>query len=190
MQTVLSFAQGLVSEFVVSDTYTRVGVVQFNSAAEVLTSLSSDAAAIDSAIAGGGPSSGGTSISDGISSALGLLSGVSPSPPPPLSEQLGCSFETDKCGWVDTRPDSWTRTSGSTPSYGTGPSGDHTTGSGYYLFTEATDRFNKLHQLESPHFSLQQDATLSFFYRHPLHQGLQRRDGLVDALEQDWRPGQ
>ena len=75
---------------------------------------------------------------------------------------IDCSFETDKCGWIDTA--NWTRTSGGTPSSYTGPSSDHTTGSGYYIYTEATSRLNKLHRLESPLFSLQQDASLSFFY--------------------------
>ena len=87
------------------------------------------------------------------------------SPPPrlcPVAELLDCSFETDKCGWIDTA--NWTRTSGGTPSSYTGPSSDHTTGSGYYIYKEATSRLNKLHRLESPLFSLQQDASLFFFY--------------------------
>ena len=96
-----------------------------------------------------------------------------PSPPPllPGMVQLGCDFEVDTCVWIDSAPDgySWTRGwftsySGGTSYSGTGPSGDHTTGSGSYLFTDASGRYNKLHQLESPLFSLQQDATLSFFY--------------------------
>ena len=84
--------------------------------------------------------------------------------------QLGCDFEVDTCAWNDTAPDGyfWTRRSGPAPySYATGPSGDHTTGSGFYLFTRAYHngaRYNKLHRLESPLFSLQQDATLSFAY--------------------------
>ena len=96
-----------------------------------------------------------------------------PPPPPPPTPllpdmvQLSCDFEVDTCIWNDhTAPDgyTWTRMSGGTPSSGTGPSGDHT-GSGYYLYTEASGKpYNKLHRLESPLFSLQQDATLSFFY--------------------------
>ncbi|EOD30226.1 hypothetical protein EMIHUDRAFT_233206 [Emiliania huxleyi CCMP1516] len=81
--------------------------------------------------------------------------------------QLSCDFEVDTCVWNDTAPDgySWTRTNGSTPSLNTGPSGNHSTGSGYYIFTEASgSRSNKLHQLKSPLFSLEQDATLSFAY--------------------------
>ena len=79
---------------------------------------------------------------------------------------ISCDFEVDTCAWTDTAPDgfSWTRRSGGTPSSSTGPSGDHTTGSGYYLYTEASVIDNNLHQLGTPLFSLQQDATLSFFY--------------------------
>ena len=97
--------------------------------------------------------------------------------------QLGCDFEVDTCVWFDTAPDgySWTRMSG-TPSGGTDPSGDHTTGTGYCVFTEASYGPNKW-ELESPLFSLQQDATLG----HPLRRRLRER--LVDALEQDWQPG-
>uniref|UniRef100_A0A7S3X5I3 MAM domain-containing protein n=1 Tax=Emiliania huxleyi TaxID=2903 RepID=A0A7S3X5I3_EMIHU len=89
-----------------------------------------------------------------------------PSLPPLLPDMISCDFEVDNCAWIDTAPDgySWTRMSGGTPSSDTGPSGDHTTGSGSYLYTEASGRSNKLHQLESPLFSLQQAATLSFFY--------------------------
>jgi len=79
--------------------------------------------------------------------------------------QLSCDFEVDTCAWTDTAPDgySWTRTNGGTPSYSTGPGSGHS-GSGSYLFTEASGRTNTPHQLESPLFSLQQAATLSFSY--------------------------
>ena len=78
MATVLSFAQDVASDFEIGPGLTRVGVVQFNSDAEVLIRLSSSASAIDGAISGGGPSSGGTSISDGIDRAMELLGGARP----------------------------------------------------------------------------------------------------------------
>ena len=83
---------------------------------------------------------------------VGRVAASPPLPPPQLPGmvQLGCDFEVDTCACSDTAQDwyFWTRTSGGTPSYGTGPSGDHTTGSGYYLYTEASYGGNdKLHQL-------------------------------------------
>ena len=74
MNTVLGFALDVVGQFEVGPSLTRVGVVQFNGDAEVLLGLSADVSAIDSAITGGGPSYGYTSISDGVTAGLGLLS--------------------------------------------------------------------------------------------------------------------
>ncbi|EOD21190.1 hypothetical protein EMIHUDRAFT_241515, partial [Emiliania huxleyi CCMP1516] len=98
---------------------------------------------------------------------LPAAAALPPPPSPPLLPdmvQLGCDFEVDTCVWTDPTPDgySWTRTRGSTPTAYTGPSGDHTTGSGYYVYTEAEPW--TFYRLKSPPFSLQQDATLSFFY--------------------------
>ena len=73
MPTLLSFARDLVSDFDIGPTTTRVGLVQFNSDAQLLLALSSSESDIDSAISRGGPAGGGTSISDGITRALGLL---------------------------------------------------------------------------------------------------------------------
>jgi hypothetical protein len=53
---------------------------------------------------------------------------------------LDCDFETDFCSW-ETKGFAdfeWTRTSSKTPSLDTGPLGDHTTGSGYYVYIEAS----------------------------------------------------
>ena len=126
-----------------------------------------------------------------------LLCPTPPVTPPPLSapstpiaQQLTCDFERGTCGWKDTAPWTtrtssypWTRTSGGTPSIFTGPSGDHTTGSGYYLYTEASGIHSKVHRLESPHFSLQQDATLSFYYHMHDDTGLNMGTLSVEAFE-------
>ncbi|XP_030581933.1 MAM and LDL-receptor class A domain-containing protein 1-like [Archocentrus centrarchus] len=60
---------------------------------------------------------------------------------PPLHPvcQLLCNFEQDLCQWNQMPTDAfdWTRQSGSTPTMNTGPSSDHTTGDGHYLYIEA-----------------------------------------------------
>ncbi|XP_078245130.1 MAM domain-containing protein 2-like [Pogona vitticeps] len=51
---------------------------------------------------------------------------------------FSCSFDVDFCSWTQSATSSfeWTRHKGSTPSVTTGPSYDHTTGDGYYIYTE------------------------------------------------------
>ena len=53
-----------------------------------------------------------------------------------------CTFEKNQCGWVNTVKDNfdWQRKQGRTPSFGTGPSVDHTTGTnlGYYMYIETS----------------------------------------------------
>ncbi|XP_051260918.1 zonadhesin-like isoform X2 [Dicentrarchus labrax] len=60
-------------------------------------------------------------------------------PPPHPVCQLNCNFEQDLCQWSNILTDvfDWTRNSGSTPTMMTGPSSDHTTGDGHYLYIEA-----------------------------------------------------
>ncbi|XP_022096405.1 MAM and LDL-receptor class A domain-containing protein 1-like [Acanthaster planci] len=55
---------------------------------------------------------------------------------------VSCDFETPLCSWNDDPSGDflWTRKRGSTPSSGTGPSGDHTTGNGYYVYIESSGR--------------------------------------------------
>ncbi|XP_078692072.1 MAM and LDL-receptor class A domain-containing protein 1-like [Branchiostoma floridae x Branchiostoma belcheri] len=58
-----------------------------------------------------------------------------------LSIQQGdCDFDTNVCGFQqDSRDDfDWTRQQGETATDNTGPSYDHTTGSGYYMFIETS----------------------------------------------------
>jgi len=50
-----------------------------------------------------------------------------------------CTFDSDDCGMTplpSTKP--WLRLSGSTESIGTGPVSDHTSGTGYYAYTESS----------------------------------------------------
>lgn len=45
---------------------------------------------------------------------------------------INCNFESDLCTWTQDAKDqfNWKRQTGSTGSFGTGPSVDHTTGTG------------------------------------------------------------
>ena len=55
-----------------------------------------------------------------------------PTPPVGSSHPGDCDFDKDMCLWKSaTFADlTWTRNSGQTPSYSTGPDGDHTSGLG------------------------------------------------------------
>ncbi|MBN3034643.1 MAG: hypothetical protein JW861_03600 [Bacteroidales bacterium] len=73
-------------------------------------------------------------------------------------------------GWKNGMSDDfdWTPLSGSTPSSSTGPSGDHTSGSGYYVYTEASSPNypSKRADLVTPKFDLTtlSDAQVTFWY--------------------------
>ncbi|XP_057298293.1 MAM and LDL-receptor class A domain-containing protein 2-like isoform X2 [Hydractinia symbiolongicarpus] len=61
--------------------------------------------------------------------------------PTPAPTYYTCNFTYDKCTWQDdkTANFTWTRKQGHTSSSGTGPGGDHTTGtSGWYIFIETS----------------------------------------------------
>nr|XP_014344169.1 PREDICTED: MAM and LDL-receptor class A domain-containing protein 1-like [Latimeria chalumnae] len=64
-----------------------------------------------------------------------------------------CSFESNLCGWVQGATDSfdWERKVGPTDTLNTGPSEDHTTGTGYYLYIESSNprRVNDVAQFRS-----------------------------------------
>ncbi|XP_028515859.1 MAM and LDL-receptor class A domain-containing protein 1 [Exaiptasia diaphana] len=66
-----------------------------------------------------------------------------------------CNFDSlSFCGYVNEKNDNfdWTRDSSGTPSYGTGPRADHTTGYGYYIYIETSypRRANEKARLVSP----------------------------------------
>ncbi|XP_078360460.1 low choriolytic enzyme-like [Oculina patagonica] len=63
-----------------------------------------------------------------------------PTVTPPSSTSFSCDFDKDVCGFIQDKDDKfdWTRKSRATPSGGTGPSGDHTSGKGYYMYIEAS----------------------------------------------------
>ncbi|XP_019632083.1 PREDICTED: MAM and LDL-receptor class A domain-containing protein 2-like [Branchiostoma belcheri] len=56
--------------------------------------------------------------------------------------QFDCDFESGLCGWVQATDDDfdWTRNQGTTSTSNSGPSSDHTTGNGYYVYIEASNK--------------------------------------------------
>ncbi len=87
---------------------------------------------------------------------------VTSHPTAPYSYQIMSSysenFDSEHPGWEhETAPHpstSWTLQTGSTTSSATGPAGDHTTGSGYYYYTEASGNYQKNAYLLSPPIDL------------------------------------
>ncbi|KAH0624212.1 hypothetical protein JD844_007761 [Phrynosoma platyrhinos] len=62
-------------------------------------------------------------------------------PGPSSPCDFSCSFDVDFCSWTQSNTDSfdWTRHKGPTSSTNTGPSYDHTTGDGYFIYLESND---------------------------------------------------
>ncbi|XP_031666604.1 MAM and LDL-receptor class A domain-containing protein 2 [Oncorhynchus kisutch] len=59
---------------------------------------------------------------------------------PPALSAYDCSFERDLCGWMQGAEEEqdWQVKSGPTDTPNTGPAGDHTTTTGYYLYIESS----------------------------------------------------
>ncbi|XP_013397768.1 MAM and LDL-receptor class A domain-containing protein 1-like [Lingula anatina] len=82
--------------------------------------------------------------------------------------QLDCDFEANLCQWKQeptTDNFDWTRQKGTTSSRNTGPTRDHTTGGGFYVYIEATGVQNGYKaQLVSTTMSTTQTQCLQFWY--------------------------
>eukprot|EP00118_Oscarella_pearsei_P003168 m.13253 g.13253 ORF g.13253 m.13253 type:complete len:3799 (+) comp24600_c0_seq1:127-11523(+) len=91
-------------------------------------------------------------------------------PPPQPFPNHNCTFENGMCFWSNsiTNPVDWVQRRGRTPSYGTGPSDDHTlrNGNGSYIFIETSSLpVNSNIILQSPLFSSSGSACeLTFAY--------------------------
>jgi hypothetical protein len=81
---------------------------------------------------------------------------------------LDCDFESGFCSWETNglADFNWTRTSSKTTSLGTGPLGDHTTGSGYYIYIEASlpQKPDDRAWLKSPLIPATTASCLVFYY--------------------------
>ncbi|CAH1265180.1 HGF [Branchiostoma lanceolatum] len=81
---------------------------------------------------------------------------------------IDCDFDTDVCGYTNdsTADFSWNRLRGWTPQSNTGPLADHTTGSGYYMLTQATPLPNPGAKVSfsSPTIDVYTHACLRFVY--------------------------
>ncbi|KAI4880211.1 hypothetical protein NFI96_003064 [Prochilodus magdalenae] len=81
--------------------------------------------------------------------------------------RIDCDFEDGLCSWNQVLTDvfDWTRQSGSTPTLMTGPSFDHTTGSGHYIYIEGdTATHGDTARLLSDECSDPQPQCLQFWY--------------------------
>lgn len=88
-------------------------------------------------------------------------------------EESITDFSTDKYIYQFEEDDfNWTKYKGSTPSHSspddhwnaTGPSSDHTTGQGYYLYTEASNNSKKNAVIMTPFMEIDENCELSFWY--------------------------
>ncbi|XP_077146435.1 IgGFc-binding protein-like isoform X6 [Ranitomeya variabilis] len=80
---------------------------------------------------------------------------------------IGCSFDSGFCNWKQSKSDNidWIRWRGATPSELTGPSIDHTTGDGYYLYIDGEkSKYGDLARLESPADCFTGYQCLRFWY--------------------------
>ena len=55
-----------------------------------------------------------------------------------LSEDYECTFDQGTCNFFSSSDNPWIRYSGPSPSSSSGPSSDHTTGAGYYMFVNSS----------------------------------------------------
>ncbi|XP_044182256.1 MAM and LDL-receptor class A domain-containing protein 1-like isoform X1 [Acropora millepora] len=83
-------------------------------------------------------------------------------------DELDCNFDTSTCGFIQATNDDfdWTRRNGSTPSFNTGPSSDHTSESGYYMYIETSGPRvqGDLARLSTPALSFSGATCITFFY--------------------------
>ncbi|KAM6304983.1 IgGFc-binding protein [Aegotheles albertisi] len=80
---------------------------------------------------------------------------------------FNCTFDSDFCEWIlaDSSSIMWIRHKGPTPTPNTGPSSDHTTGDGYYIYLQGNDALHGfVGQLDSPVCSSEGSHCFRFWY--------------------------
>ncbi|CAB4000024.1 MAM and LDL-receptor class A domain-containing 2 [Paramuricea clavata] len=82
---------------------------------------------------------------------------------------IRCNFDSGLCKWRNVKGEDnfdWTRNQGSTGSFGTGPSTDHTTGKGYYMYIEVSGKRqgDKAWLVSSPMAAPSGTCTLRLWY--------------------------
>ncbi|XP_019641868.1 PREDICTED: cubilin-like [Branchiostoma belcheri] len=105
--------------------------------------------------------------SDSIVSRTGFsVNFTAESRPDQLADNWRCDFDEDQCDSSITAGSfQWIRYTGSTPSVFTGPSADHTNGSGFYMYTEASSGFTgATASLALPIFRSDGQYCLRWFY--------------------------
>jgi len=76
-----------------------------------------------------------------------------------------CTFDQGMCSFFNSSDHPWTRYSGPTPSSATGPSSDHTTGAGFYMYVEAsTPNFPDIGPFELEASFVNVNASSIFFW--------------------------
>ncbi|XP_075427180.1 IgGFc-binding protein-like isoform X9 [Ascaphus truei] len=87
--------------------------------------------------------------------------------PDECSGNLNCSFDDDFCNWKQSSSDNmdWIRLKGPTPSDSTGPSYDHTTGDGFYIYIDGRDSLSgDVALLLSPQCNISRTHCFRFWY--------------------------
>ncbi|RMX54502.1 hypothetical protein pdam_00019992 [Pocillopora damicornis] len=92
------------------------------------------------------------------------------------AKDASCNFDIWYCGWetsADSRSLAWTRKFGPTVTGNTGPSQDHTSGFGFYMYVEASGQtFGDVSTIESPRIASNGNTTCMVFYYHMYGQAI------------------
>ncbi|XP_046357247.1 MAM and LDL-receptor class A domain-containing protein 1-like isoform X1 [Haliotis rufescens] len=93
---------------------------------------------------------------------------TTPTPPTTEPKPITCTFETGMCGWSQYKGDNidWTRWTGATPDFVSGPTNDHTTAHGYFMFLDGryVENSNWTADLITHDLDIKTTSSLTFWY--------------------------